>query len=71
MRRRIITSLIAACVYTGIYALLQSSREETLTTWELVAGGAAFFIAFLLSQTFIARKKQKQLHEKNKEDISS
>ncbi len=69
MKRRIITSLIAAIIYTGIYALLQSTREEVLSTWELIAGGVAFFIAFLISQTIIVRKKQK--YEKNKEDISS
>lgn len=69
MKRRIITSLIAAIIYTGIYALLQSTREEVLSTWELIAGGVAFFIVFLISQTIIARKKQK--YEKNKEDISS
>jgi len=65
MQRRIITSLIAAVIYTGIYALLQSSKEETLSTLQLLAGGAAFFIAFLLSQTIIARRKQKQLSTKN------
>lgn len=60
MKQKIITSLLAACIYTGIYALFQSTKEEILLTWELIAGGIIFFIAFFLSQTVIARKKQKK-----------
>lgn len=66
MKKKIISSLIATIVYTGIFALFQTTQEETLSVLELLMGALAFFIAFLISQTIIARKKQKQLEKKDK-----
>jgi|AntRauTorckE6833_2_1112554.scaffolds.fasta_scaffold01156_8 multisubunit Na+/H+ antiporter MnhE subunit len=60
MKRRIVTSIIAAGVYTIIYAGILVYRNQELKESELVVGALVFAVIFYVMRTWLDKRRYRQ-----------